>query len=380
MKVLFLNYAYDEDLRTPSELIERYHVIHEWCDAVRRAGAERVSVVQRYAQSTQLRLDGIDYFFIDDGMGPKLKWLQDPVDVHEFAARLASDAVHLNGTIHFANSLRSVLKPGVAILWQSHSNGSPGWRSRWLWKKRCRHIDGLLLTSAAQAEPLRKAGLISNQHDIYEVPVASSTFQPLPHREWRVTLGMHEQTVFLWVGRLNANKDPLTILQGFREIVRHDGHAHLYMIYNESDLFEEVQRTITKLALVDRVHLLGFIEHEKLPAYYSAADFFVLGSHYEVCGFAVIEAISCGAAPIVTDIPSFRKITRNGSIGFLWQSNNAAAFAHAVKMALKHRPRRETIQSFFAENLSYEVLGAKALKIYKQASIKRQSVILEKTN
>ena len=54
---------------------------------------------------------------------------------------------------------------------------------------------------------------------------------------------------------------------------------------------------------------LGRLPHERLAAYYSAADIFVSGSHREGSGYALIEAMACGAIPCVTDIPSFRAIT-----------------------------------------------------------------------
>ncbi len=53
--------------------------------------------------------------------------------------------------------------------------------------------------------------------------------------------------------------------------------------------------------------------------YYNSADYFVLGSHYEGSGFSLVEAMSCGVIPIVTDIPSFRMMTNNGKIGTLME-------------------------------------------------------------
>src|SRR5438876_111648 len=55
--------------------------------------------------------------------------------------------------------------------------------------------------------------------------------------------------------------------------------------------------------------MLGHVLHFRLAAFYSAADLFVLGSHDEGSGYAVLEACACGASPVVTDIPSFRRMT-----------------------------------------------------------------------
>ena len=58
-----------------------------------------------------------------------------------------------------------------------------------------------------------------------------------------------------------------------------------------------------------------------MPNYYSAADVFISGSHYEGSGYALIEAMSAGLVPIVTDIPSFRSIA--GDCGERWQPGDA---------------------------------------------------------
>ena len=76
-------------------------------------------------------------------------------------------------------------------------------------------------------------------------------------------------------------------------------------------------------ALARRVRLVGYVPQEKLPAYYSAADIFVLGSHHEGSGYALIEACACGAVPVVTRIPPFRAITGDGARGALWPPGDA---------------------------------------------------------
>ncbi|MFL5774102.1 MAG: glycosyltransferase, partial [Flavisolibacter sp.] len=50
-----------------------------------------------------------------------------------------------------------------------------------------------------------------------------------------------------------------------------------------------------------------------------AADFYISGSHSEGSGYALVEAMTCGCIPVVTDIPPFRKITDDGQYGLLFQ-------------------------------------------------------------
>ncbi len=67
--------------------------------------------------------------------------------------------------------------------------------------------------------------------------------------------------------------------------------------------------------LRDRVQLLGRVPHLRIEQLMCAADIFVLGSHREGSGYSLIEALSCGLPPVVTDIPSFRALTGGARSG-----------------------------------------------------------------
>jgi glycosyltransferase involved in cell wall biosynthesis len=92
----------------------------------------------------------------------------------------------------------------------------------------------------------------------------------------------------------------------------------------------------------------------------------MLGSHHESAGYALIEALACGATPIVSDIPSFRRLTGGGSIGALAPVGDAAAFARAL-VDLAARPRavlRRQAVEHFARDLPFDAVGARLLEIY----------------
>ena len=74
-----------------------------------------------------------------------------------------------------------------------------------------------------------------------------------------------------------------------------------------------------------------------MPNYYSAADVFISGSHYEGSGYALIEAMSAGLVPIVTDIPSFRSIA--GDCGERWQPGDARRIRVGGATGGLHRSR-----------------------------------------
>lgn len=145
------------------------------------------------------------------------------------------------------------------------------------------------------------------------------------------------------------------------------------MAYSEAALLDKVKARISVSALLrTSVVLLGKVEHSKVELLVSSADYFVLGSHYEGSGYALAEAMACGCIPVVTDIPSFRMMTGNASVGSLWVPGDATSFCNAAQKAMnKGGPvESQRVQDFFTDNLSFDAIADKAIEHY--------SVILER--
>ena len=77
---------------------------------------------------------------------------------------------------------------------------------------------------------------------------------------------MRGSPAVLWVGRLNANKDPLTVLDGFERSLAWLPDAALTMIYSTDELLGQVRlRVAGAPALRARVHLVGAVPRERIP-------------------------------------------------------------------------------------------------------------------
>ncbi|MBI3586624.1 MAG: glycosyltransferase family 4 protein [Ignavibacteriales bacterium] len=372
MHTLYINYHYDNDLTTIASLLERYHSSRNWCEAVAKQGGS-ISYIQRFRYTDHQAINGVDYYFINDNLPPHLSWYQNPKTFHKQIIKLKADVIHYNGQIFHLKYLRSLLPKETAVVWQHHGGLPPSFLKRLIYKPAFRLLDDVMFTSFEQAEEWKKVDLISPHQAVHEIIESSTFFTPLPREHARSTLGLQGGEIFLWVGRLNTIKDPLTILKGFALSLKLFKNPHLYMIYSEKDLLADVQKAILSLSLSERVHLVGKVPHDELPKYYSGADYFVLGSLHEGSGFALLEAMACGALPIVTDIPSFRKITRNGTVGYLWKVGSPHSLAVTLGSAQSKTMSRDSIVAYFKKNLSFDCVGHEALSIYRQVWQRRQS-------
>ena len=101
-----------------------------------------------------------------------------------------------------------------------------------------------------------------------------------------------------------------------------------------------------------------------MPAYYSAADIFISGSHHEGSGYALIEAMACGVSPCITDIPAFRALA--DGCGVMWRAGDADACAAALR-DLANRDlgaAREAVRARFEQAMSWDVIGRRTLALY----------------
>lgn len=378
MHVVQVNAAHADDLQEPQALLARYTTVGDWSAALLAAGAARASLVQLFPQDADLTLDGVNVLFRRDG---NTGWPRPWARLRRLArvsAALAPDVVHLNGLIFpaLAWELRRVLPARVALVVQDHASAGPprGWLRRLAWRRAWRQVDAFLFTAPEQAASWRAAGCLSAHHTLAFVPEASRRVTPLPPREARARAHLPGWPACLWVGHLDANKDPLTILAAFARLLPRYPEASLTLVYRAAPLLAQVHAMLAEDArLAAHVWLRGAIAPEDVVLLASAADVFVLGSRREGSGYALIEALACGALPVVTAIPAFRVLTNAGAVGMLFEPGDVDGCQQAWERALASLgpPTRAALRAHFERHLSWPAVAAQALSAYRAALVRR---------
>jgi glycosyltransferase involved in cell wall biosynthesis len=223
-------------------------------------------------------------------------------------------------------------------------------------------VNAYLFTSAAFGYRWVEEGIIHSRDKIHEIFHGSSVFTAGDKAVARQQLNLPASPVYLWVGRLDANKDPLTVIKAFIEFLTVFPAATLCMIYHEEELLDAIKKSIGESSIAKaQVRLIGKLPHPELETWYRAADFIVSASHYEGGGIAVCEAMSCGAIPVVTDIDSFRILTGNGDCGILFEPGNSASLLQALhrSAAVDLNEARKKVLSRYHNHFSFEAIGKK---------------------
>lgn len=237
----------------------------------------------------------------------------------------------------------------------------------------------LLFTSRELARPFVEAGFLSVEDPrIAEVMEVSTPFRMQDRAAARAVTGMSGDPVFVWAGRLDPVKDPLTALRGFDRIRSAWTGAQLYLYYLTDQLLPELRAFVaSRPGLADHLHFRGRVDHDQMEAVFSSADLLLQSSRsvipgrmVEYSGFVPLEAMACGVVPVLTDLPSFRAMTADGRYGVLFEAGDDAGLARKVL-----RLDRETlsalragIRAHFDRELSFRALADRLEAVY-EASI-----------
>ena len=383
LNVLCLSYWYDSKISLPEDLLELYSSTTGWVEALSTEGAQ-VTVLQRFHRHARFERNGVVFQFHADMYGPELHNWQIPWSFHRAIRRVCArmgpkaeaTVVHFNGLLFPLHllALKAMLPRRSPIVVQHHAERP--WRGlrRHVQRWGLRAADGFFFAASGLASPWADDGLILDNQPVYQVMEGSTSFRRKDRATARAKTGVTGDPTVLWVGQLISRKDPLTVLRGFESVLQQAPKARLYMIYGNDDLLPEVRaRVASSASLARSVTFAGSVPHAEMESYYNSADYFVLGSHYEGSGYALVEALACGVVPVVTDIPSFRVMTDGGKIGACWPPGDAEAFATAFLNVLRQpvEPLSERAVAFFEDQLSFPAIARKAIKAYGAVAARR---------
>jgi glycosyltransferase involved in cell wall biosynthesis len=357
MRFVFASYVYTKEFNQPQAWLKRINMYSGILEALSKT--DEVISIEQINYEGQFYKHGADYRFLRFKRN-SLRFF--PLKLHQYIKQLKPDVVFIQG-LHFPLQiiqLRLLLGPGVKIIVQNHAEKPFSGLKKILQKLADRCIDAYLFASYIMGAEWVTNGNLANASKIHEVMEVSSVFYPIDRDLAREKTGISGDKAFLWVGRLNDNKDPLTVVKAFLAFAEVNPDARLYMIYHTDELLNDIKTLHT-----DTIKLIGKVPHHDLLYWFNSVDFIVSGSHYEGSGAAICEAMSCGCIPIVTDILSFRMITDNGNCGILYPAGNEQAMLSALNQTLQMdvEEKRKLVLAHFKNTLSFEAIAGKINKI-----------------
>lgn len=199
-------------------------------------------------------------------------------------------------------------------------------------------------------------------------------FRPLDRDLARRDLGLRDQAVMLFVGRIQPLKGIDLAIAALEELVPAlDRDAVLLIVggasgRNGGDEIARLRGLARELDVESSIVFAGPQPHDRLPVFYSAADVVTVCSHSESFGFAALEAHACGAPVVGTAVGGLSHIVRDGRSGFLLDSRDPAVFAARLKTLLSDAHLRAAFARqgvASASSFSWERAADSFLELYE---------------
>jgi glycosyltransferase involved in cell wall biosynthesis len=363
MRIVSLSYAINNRFTDPDAWLRRIGFFKEFLAELRKYA--EVTSFHFIGNNSQMSVDGVRFIFL------RRNHLQlvFPFRVHAMVKGSKPDILIVHG-IGFSWQillLRLQLGSQAKIIVQHHAERPYSGLRAFLQRIADKQIDAYLFSAIEQGRLWVIRKLISDVTKIHEFVEVSSAFAPAERQDSRQATKVTGQPVYLWVGRLDVNKDPVTVVKAFMRYRETHKAATLYMIYQTKELLSKLETLrSTHPSLGEAIHFVGRVDHTLLQAWYNSADFIVCGSHYEGGGTAVCEGMSCGCIPIVTNIPSLVVMTGRGSCGLVYPAGDEDALFATLQESseLDIELEKSKVLKHFHNRLSFDANARLFMKLF----------------
>ena len=260
---------------------------------------------------------------------------------------IQADLVHL----HFPNPPGEVsylgLKRRTPMVLSYHNDlVRPAWAVplyRPMLRQVLRHASRILVGDDSTRDGSHDLRPVLDRCTVVPYGIDPTTLHPTPHTA-RLTERLRQQAsgrpIILFVGRLRYYKGLDILLRAAQSL---DATILLVGSGPEESSLRQLAAT---LGLGDRVRFVVAVSEADLPAYYHAADLFVLPSVYrsESFGLAKLEAQTCGVPTISTELGTATSVVNaHGESGLVVEAGSVDALASAFCTLLEDTTLRQQL-------------------------------------
>jgi D-inositol-3-phosphate glycosyltransferase len=209
-----------------------------------------------------------------------------------------------------------------------------------------RTADRVICATEQERVSLRQLyGAGDDQVAVIPLGVDLDRFRPTAKRDARATLGLRDERIILFVGRIEPLKG-LDILINAAALLESDVECCVLVVGGDESTQAQVDE-LTDLArergIDHRVAFVGAVDHEQLPLYYNAADVCVVPSHYESFGLVAVEAMASGVPVVASRVGGLAGTVRDGETGYLIPWLCPEPFAERIELLLENEPLRQNL-------------------------------------
>ncbi len=195
---------------------------------------------------------------------------------------------------------------------------------RWVARRILRHARRINVDSTDMFHDLVSVwGMTPERVDFMTWGLSERWFAPLadkpPAPPWRVAS----------TRRLDPDMDPLTLIRGFARAVR-EGFEGILDLAGDGVLRKRCEEEVRRLGLQNRIRFLGARASSEIQRLLDRYHIFVAAPLVDSTSVSLLEAMSRGAIPVVSDLPANREWVLHGFSGFLFPAGRPDLLARGL--------------------------------------------------
>ncbi|MEO8182832.1 MAG: glycosyltransferase family 1 protein [Deltaproteobacteria bacterium] len=209
-------------------------------------------------------------------------------------------------------------------------------QTRWLLPLMLKHAREVVAVSQnTRRDVIQTFGLAPERVSVVGEGYDGAVFRPrdaLEVAEVRARYGLGGRYL-LYAGTFSRHKNLGVIVEAMARLPESAGDVVLALVGpTDAGHYAELEATVRRLGLNNRVKVLGYVSRDSLAALMSEAAAFVYPSRYEGFGLAPLEAMACGAPVLVSNVASLPEVVGLG--GTLVTGETPEAWGRAIERVL----------------------------------------------
>ena len=269
--------------------------------------------------------------------------------VRKLVNRIAPDVLHLH-TLYYPAYLGVFTNhhPMVITPWNGDIVVHDGRFTRWrkmIIKRALRMADLITVDSQDLGDGCQHyIGVEQSKIQLIQWGVDLNHFYPnVNTTHLRKQLGLSDDTpLVLSTRHLSKEYNVDIIIKAIPMVLQQIPTLKFIFLYLTSSDEYEMKKLVEDLGVNKSVLFLGSVaNYNDLAIYYAMADVYVSVSSWDTTSVSFLEAIACGVAPVVGDLPSLREWVTNGQNGYVVPLRDPKATAQAIIKMLSYENTRQ---------------------------------------
>jgi glycosyltransferase involved in cell wall biosynthesis len=256
---------------------------------------------------------------------------------------IGPDVVHLHSGVLYKASLAASLAGIPRQIYTDHGRQNPDpWLNRAIDARASHRVDAVVAVSDALRDHLAKFLAYPKRICVVRNGVDTDSFAPGAVDDVRSELGIDPNApIVASTGRFEPVKGYSVLIDAFASLVeQYDGDVvPVLVLVGDGSERSKLEEAASARGLASHIHFLGW--RSDIQRLSRAFTLFCMSSHSEGTSVSLLEAMSCGICPVVTDVGGNAAVLGPSLAHRLVPAGNPEALASALHQALQDRAARE---------------------------------------